>query len=78
MSAMGLLDRWDTRNQRRAEQDNIRLGGDDWVERLDRETPGPKWAWAISAVPVVHWVGDIAIAIDAWRRRRSRASRDAN
>lgn len=69
---MGLMERWDERNQRRAERDNERLGGDDWVAHLDAETPGPRWAWAIGAFPVIHWIGDAAIAVDAWRRRRRR------
>lgn len=69
---MGLLERWDARNQMRAEKDNVRLGGDEWVERVDDATPGPRWAWAIGGVPLLHWIGDAAIALDAWRRRKRR------
>lgn len=67
---MGRLDRWDAQNQARVDADNDRLGGNDWVERLDNETPGPRWAWAMASVPILHWFGDAAIAVDAWRRRR--------
>jgi hypothetical protein len=66
---VGLFERWDERNQRRSERDNERLGGDDWVARLDAETAGPRWAWAIAGVPVIGWIGDAAIAMVAWRRR---------
>jgi hypothetical protein len=43
--------------------------------RLERGTPGPKWAWAISAVPLIGRIGDVAIAVDAWKRRRRREER---
>jgi predicted DCC family thiol-disulfide oxidoreductase YuxK len=39
------------------------------VARLDAETAGPRWAWAIAGVPVIGWIGDAAIAMVAWRRR---------
>jgi hypothetical protein len=71
---MGRWERWDARNQARTERDNARFGGDDWAERLNRDTPGPAWAWAMGAVPFLHWVGDVAIAVDAWRGRRQKES----
>lgn len=70
------LEKWDRANQARAERDNQRLGGDDWVERLNKETPGPGWAWAISGIPIIGWIGDSVILLDAWRRRRRRKRSD--
>ena len=64
------LEKWDRANQARAERDNQRLGGDDWVERVNEETPGPAWAWVISGIPFIGWLGDVVILLDAWRRRR--------
>lgn len=66
------LEKWDRANQVRAERDNQRLGGDDWLERLNEETPGPGWAWAISGIPFIGWIGDAVILLDSWRRRRRR------
>lgn len=34
------------------------------------KTPGPRWAHAVSWVPVLGWVGMAVIAWSAWRRRR--------
>lgn len=67
---MGLLDRWDKANQRRAEADNDAFGGDDWAERLNEQTPGPEWAWKLYAIPGLGWIGTIAIAVSALIRRR--------
>ena len=67
---MGLLDRWDERNQRRAELDNVRLGGDDWAHRLNADTLGPRVAGAFVVIPVIGWIAAAAVAVDAWRRRR--------
>lgn len=64
------LEKWDQANQARADRDNARLGGDDWVERLDAETPGPRWAWALLCVPVIGRIGDLVILGDAWKKRR--------
>jgi hypothetical protein len=69
---VGLLGRWDASNQRRAERDNERLGGDDWVDRLNEDTPGPKSAWGLDALPLVGWIGAIVIVADAIRRARRR------
>lgn len=72
---MSLWKRWDASNQRRAKRDDVRVGGEDWAARLDRDTPGPRWAWAISGIPLLHWIGDAAIAISTGRRRRGPKSR---
>lgn len=68
---MGLLDRWDQANQRRAEADNAALGGDDWVERLNERTPGPEWAWKLHAIPGVGWIRVLVIAISALAHKRN-------
>ncbi len=53
-----------------------RLGGDDWIERLNEETPGPGWAWVISGIPFIGWIGDAVILLHIWRRRRRRKRED--
>jgi hypothetical protein len=64
------MDRWSERLQRRAERTNrIHNADPHWVKR-NAATPGPAWAHGIGAVPVFHWIGDIAIAIDTWRQRK--------
>jgi hypothetical protein len=63
-------DRWNERLQRSAERANrVHSADPDW-EKRNAATPGPPWAHGIGAVPVLHWIGDIAIAIDAWRQRK--------
>jgi hypothetical protein len=39
-------------------------------EKRNAATPGPAWAYGIGAIPLIHWIGDIAIAVAAWRRRK--------
>jgi hypothetical protein len=65
----GWLERWDRHNQELMEELNRRYR-DDPVG--DANVPGPAWAWAIGGLPLLHWIGDAAIAVDAWRRHRRR------
>jgi hypothetical protein len=60
---------WAEREQRRMERANELMGGDDWAERLDERTPGPRWAWMLDVVPLIGIVGTIAIVVDAWLRK---------
>lgn len=63
---MEWLERRDVRNQARIEEANRAYARDPGGDR----TPGPPWAHALGAVPFLHLIGDAAIAIDAWRRRK--------
>lgn len=67
---MGWLERWDERNQRQAEKDNVLASNENWQRSID-ETPGPDWAYALGAVPVLWVIGEIAIWVAERRQRRS-------
>jgi hypothetical protein len=64
------LDPVNERLQKRSEEAN-RVHADDpnW-EKRNAETPGPAWAHGIGALPIIGLIGDVAIAIDAWRKRK--------
>jgi hypothetical protein len=66
---VGWFERMDERNQRRAEQDNVRLSNENYQRWID-EQPGPSWAYALSAVPLIGLIGDALIAVAGWRRQR--------
>ena len=69
---MGLLDRWDRRNDRWAEASYPSDPGTGLVHPDE----GPRWAYVLSAVPFVGIVGDIALAVHYFKaRRRDRAAR---
>jgi hypothetical protein len=72
---VGCFERWAEREQRRAERHDALMGGDDWVERLDARTPGPRWAWMLGVLPWIGSIGAAVIGADAWRRRREARSR---
>jgi hypothetical protein len=59
-----LLERWDEHNQRVLKRHNER------ANEPPEEDPGPRWAWAIDGLPLIGWIGTVAIALAAWRRRR--------
>ena len=65
---VGLLERWDARNQRVLEEHNRRYKPDP----NDDETPGPRWAWVLSGVPIIGCLGLAVILFTAWRRRKVR------
>ena len=71
---MGLLERWDERNQRVLEEHNELDGGtwEAWNERYG--PPAPGWLWVLSGLP---WVGLIVVPVALmleWRRRRRRSA----
>ncbi len=64
------LAKWDASNQVTMEKHREVAGGS-WEEFNERNFPGPAWAYAVSFLPVVGWVGTLAIAWAKWRRRQS-------
>jgi len=63
---VGWLERQDSRNQAKLKEANQAYAEDPDGDR----TPGPAWAHALGAVPFLHLIGDVAIAVAAWRRRK--------
>ena len=52
------------------------LAGGTWQEFGERNFPGPAWAYAVSNLPLVGWIGAIVI-YRAHRSRRNDAGNDA-
>ncbi len=52
------------------------VAGGTWEEFAERNFPGPAWAYAISNLPLVGWIGAIVI-YRAHRSRRNDAGNDA-
>jgi hypothetical protein len=65
---VGWFERSAQRQQRIANEQNER-----YLKDPDGffDAPGPDWAYGVQAVPILHRLGDIAIAL-ALRERRSR------
>jgi hypothetical protein len=64
------MDRWAERLQERAEEANRIHAEDPNWEKRNAATPGPAWAWGFGSLPIIGWVCEVAIAIDAWRKRK--------
>jgi hypothetical protein len=64
------MNRWADRLQRRAERANRIHAEDPNWEKRNAETPGPAWAHGVGSLPILGLIGDLVIAIDAWRKRR--------
>ncbi len=73
---MSFWERWADKEQARAERANREWSNENYEKKIN-EMPGPRWAWALGAVPVLHWIGDAAIAWDTWRRRRTKRVNEA-
>ena len=55
-------------------QEHNEVAGGTWEEFTDRNFPGPRWAYAISGLPLIGWIGLIAI-MRAHRAQRESARR---
>jgi hypothetical protein len=67
------LDPVNDRLQSRADEANRAQTEDPNWEMPNARTPGPAWAHGIGALPIIGLIGVVAIAIDAWRKRRRSA-----
>jgi hypothetical protein len=65
--------KWDASNQATMRKQN-ELAGGTWEEFNERNFPGPAWAYAITALPWIGWIGLLMIA--RARRARNKAVAD--